>query len=104
LTAAALRLALPEPVLRIQGKDVVEFSVRRPDKAAVVRRIAAAVDADAVVFVGDDLSDEDVFAAYAGDSSALMVRVGLAGETAAPHRVGGPHDMPVLLAALARKG
>ncbi|MFN8074931.1 MAG: trehalose-phosphatase [Kineosporiaceae bacterium] len=82
------------------GKDVVELAVREPDKAAAVRRLAAEADADAVVFAGDDVSDESVFRAWAGQSSALMVKVG-AGPTAAGLRLAGPADVAALLAALA---
>jgi trehalose 6-phosphate phosphatase len=69
------------------GKEVIELSVLAPDKSAAVETLRARHAADAVVFLGDDVTDETVLIGLrAGD---VGVKVG-AGPTAAAHRVADP--------------
>jgi trehalose 6-phosphate phosphatase len=88
--------AHPEILIR-HGKRVVELSVVHSDKAEAVRLLRHRLGATAVVFVGDDLTDESVFVDLSGPD--LGVKVG-DGETAASERVADPHAVSVLLAQL----
>jgi trehalose 6-phosphate phosphatase len=66
------------------GKAVLELAVTDADKGSAVARLREELDAAAVVDLGDDLTDEDVFRRLgAGD---VGVKVG-EGATAAGHRV-----------------
>jgi trehalose 6-phosphate phosphatase len=66
------------------GKDVLELAVTDADKGSALLRLAAELDASAVLYLGDDLTDEDAFRALgAGD---VTIKVG-AGDTVARHRV-----------------
>lgn len=81
-----------------EGKEVLELSVVDVDKGRAFAGLRAELDVDAAVFVGDDVTDENVFAVLgAGD---LAVKVG-PGRTRASHRVDGPEDVVDLLAAIA---
>ncbi|MET4781661.1 trehalose-phosphatase [Glaciihabitans sp. UYNi722] len=80
------------------GKDVLEFSVRSTTKGEAVEHLREYTAATAVFFAGDDVTDEDAFAALgAGD-------VGLKsgeGPTLANFRVPGPTDVARALNLLA---
>ncbi len=65
------------------GKDVLELAVTDADKGSALRRLAGELGAAAVLYLGDDVTDEDVFRAF---PDAVTVKVG-AGGTAARHRV-----------------
>ncbi|WP_066041995.1 trehalose-phosphatase [Herbiconiux solani] len=79
------------------GKNVLEFSVRSTTKGEAVARLREQTGATAVLFAGDDVTDEDGFAALGeGD---LGLKSGK-GETRASHRVDGPADVAAVLAAL----
>lgn len=82
----------------LQGKEVVELAVVAPDKGAALQRLRVQTSADAVVYVGDDVTDEAAFAALTGDD--IGVKVG-AGTTLAAFRVDDPHDVTELIARLA---
>ena len=79
------------------GKKVCELLVVPTDKGRALNTVRANVGATAVVFLGDDITDEDAFATLAGPD--VGVKVG-EGATAAPFRVDTPDDVAVLLAAL----
>lgn len=81
-----------------QGKKVVELSVLDTDKGAALERLRADAGATATCFAGDDLTDEDAFAALGeGD---VAIKVG-AGASRAPWRVADPHAAVALLGRLA---
>jgi trehalose 6-phosphate phosphatase len=80
------------------GKDVFEVVVTDADKGSAVRRLAAEIGARGVIYLGDDVTDEDVFRLLDGDD--VGVKVG-AGETAAAHRVADPAAVRALLEQLA---
>jgi trehalose 6-phosphate phosphatase len=85
------------------GKAVLDLAVLQVSKGAAVDTLRERVDADAVFFAGDDVTDETVFTRLRpGD---VGVKVG-DGETAAGHRVAAPQDMVAVLEALlaARRG
>ncbi len=82
-TLATAAAAVPGAHVK-RGHRVVELAVRAASKAAAIADMRSEVGAAAVTFVGDDITDEDVFAALgAGD---VGVRVG-AGQTSARRRL-----------------
>ncbi|MDR6862842.1 trehalose-phosphatase [Phycicoccus sp. 3266] len=82
----------------MQGKHVVEMSVHDADKGTALTGLRDRVGADALVYFGDDVTDEDVFTRLAdGD---VGVKVG-DGDTAAGWRVEEPQDVADALAMLA---
>jgi trehalose-phosphatase len=79
------------------GKEVVEAAVVRTGKGAALQRLRHAFSADAVLYVGDDVTDEDAFAVLGpGD---VGVKVG-DGDTRAAHRVADPAAVRELLQLL----
>lgn len=96
---AVERLAASEPSLHLRrGSMVAELVVTHSDKGVAIRRLAHRAGATATVFFGDDLTDEDAFAAlHQGD---VGVKVG-AGESVAPVRVESPAEVVSQLSALA---
>lgn len=92
-----LQAEAPEAKVRI-GKDVLEFSVRSTTKGEAVEHLRRYTDASAVLYAGDDVTDEDAFAALGpGD---LGLKSG-PGDTIAPFRVPGPAEVAGVLARLA---
>ncbi len=88
--------ALPGVLVR-HGKMVLELSVVHSDKAEAVALLRHRLGASAVLFIGDDLTDESVFVELSGPD--VGVKVG-EGHTAAGFRVDDPHAVSVLLAEL----
>ncbi len=104
---ARLRAWLPERDLRgldvLDGRDVVELRPSGLGKGLIARRWPAARSAGrdaSLVAIGDDLTDEDLFAALAGH--ALTVRVGRSRRSSrARRRLSGPRAVHRLLGRLA---
>jgi trehalose 6-phosphate phosphatase len=89
--------AAREGIETTPGKAVLDLSVVRMDKGAALDLLRERVAADAVVFAGDDVTDETAFARLRpGD---VGVKVG-PGDTAAEHRVDAPSDITALLQLL----
>ncbi len=80
------------------GKEVVEIAVVEADKGVALRRLADQVGAASIVYVGDDLTDEDAFAVLGPDD--VGIKVG-AGPTAARYRVAGSAAVLAALSHLA---
>ncbi|MFC5790414.1 bifunctional alpha,alpha-trehalose-phosphate synthase (UDP-forming)/trehalose-phosphatase [Agromyces tardus] len=80
------------------GKSVLEFSVRASDKGEAVTRLRQHVGASAVLYVGDDVTDEDAFAIL--ETGDVGVKVGQ-GKSLAAHRVRSPEEVGELLEILA---
>jgi trehalose 6-phosphate phosphatase len=80
------------------GKNVVEFSVRSTTKGEAIEHLRRYTAADAVFYAGDDVTDEDAFAALAPDD--LGVKSG-PGPTEAAFRVAGPDEIALVLSTLA---
>ncbi|WP_430592876.1 trehalose-phosphatase [Humidisolicoccus flavus] len=95
VAAAIARLSTPD-VYMTQGKDVVEFAVRKTNKGEALSALRAHFSADSVVFFGDDVTDEHGFEVL-GEHD-LGVKIG-AGETLAAERLDSLHDVPAVLAA-----
>ncbi|MFN4002617.1 trehalose-phosphatase [Microcella sp.] len=101
--AAAVRSTACEvdPGLTVRdGKNVVEFSVRDATKGDGLRALRERFAPDAVLFAGDDVTDEDALAVLGPDD--VGIKVGAAA-TVAPHRVDGPAAMALVLQHLATR-
>ncbi|MGX9347992.1 trehalose-phosphatase [Microbacterium sp. KNMS] len=85
---------------RRTGRDVVEFAWRHEGKDSAVAALREATGATAVLFAGDDVTDEDALRAL-GDGD-LGIRVG-EGETAAAVRVPDAAALAALLSEIARR-
>ena len=81
-----------------EGKNVLEFSVRSTTKGEAVEHLRRYTNADAVFYAGDDVTDEDAFAALTPDD--VGVKSG-EGATLANFRVPGPTQVARTLALLA---
>ena len=84
---------------RKPGKEVLELALTDADKGGVVRRLRDECGARAVIYLGDDVTDEDAFRALGPDD--LTVKVG-DGETDARHRVPDTGAVVELLTELGR--
>ncbi|HOB76509.1 MAG TPA: trehalose-phosphatase [Phycisphaerae bacterium] len=81
-----------------RGKKVIELSVVETNKGVALNRLRQRLGATAVLFLGDDLTDEDAFAALTGPD--VSIKVG-DGETRAAHRLESTLDVARMLATLA---
>lgn len=102
--AAALQTAVREAAAALDaaltvrdGKNVVEFAVRDATKGDGLRALRSRVQPDAVLFAGDDVTDEDALAVL--EPGDLGIKVGSAA-TVATWRVEGPQQLALALAAL----
>jgi trehalose-phosphatase len=80
------------------GHQVVELLARSASKGESLVALAHRLGRAPLVFLGDDVTDEDAFALMGPDD--LSVRVG-PGATIARYRLDGPDDVAVLLEQLA---
>jgi trehalose-phosphatase len=87
-----------EGVITRRGKEVIELAVVGTSKGEALDTLRGRVGASAVVFFGDDRTDEDAFATLAGPD--IGVKVG-PGESLARFRVDDPGDVARVLARLA---
>jgi trehalose-phosphatase len=96
---AALMQALSGParlpgVHAMHGKDVVELRVRPVTKGDALRALRRDAPGEPALFAGDDVTDEDAFAALGPDD--VGVKVGT-GASAARHRVPDPDALAAAL-------
>ncbi len=94
--ATELALAAAEEVSGhvTPGKDVVEVAFVETGKGVALQRLRAETGVEAVLYAGDDVTDENAFAVLRdGD---LSIKVG-DGDTRASHRVAGPADVRQVL-------
>ncbi len=77
-----------------EGKAVLEFAVISTDKGEAIDILRERHNATAVVFFGDDVTDEKAFRRL-GDAD-IGVKVG-PGETAAAYRIDSPEDVTAVL-------
>ena len=82
------------------GKMVVELSVLDLNKGDALDRLRTDVSAEAVIFAGDDVTDEDGFARLAGPDLGLKVGMG---PTLARARLDDPQAVAQVLALLAER-
>jgi trehalose-phosphatase len=86
-----------------RGKEVVELAVTDATKGRALqdlRGVLGLPPRGAVLYLGDDVTDERAFAVLDDDGGDVTVKVG-EGDTAARHRVPGPPEVAALLARLA---
>ena len=83
---------------RRDGHDILEYAFRTEGKDGAVARLRAQTEATAVLFAGDDVTDEDALRSL--EPGDVGVRVG-PGETAARVRVAGIPELAALLTRLA---
>lgn len=98
LLAAAAELGSAAGFHVREGKQVREFAVRTTNKGDALRSIQSLLPAGPILFLGDDVTDEDVFAVLRRDD--LGIKIG-DGETAATERVPDPQTAAAVLAQLA---
>jgi trehalose-phosphatase len=79
------------------GNQVIELMARPADKGAGLDRLRHDIGAATVVYVGDDVPDEDAFARLG--SADIGIKVGV-GRTRASRRLHSPQAVRDLLAAL----
>jgi trehalose-phosphatase len=79
------------------GKQVVELSVMATHKGTALEQLRSQLSASAVLFLGDDVTDEDGFATLRGPDVGIKIGVG---DTVAPYRVDAPLDGARILALL----
>jgi trehalose-phosphatase len=96
--AAVIAVAETWPGRVIEGKEVVELAVAGDNKGDAVADLRDRTGATATVYLGDDVTDEDVFVTL--DQPDVGIKVG-PGDTAASHRVDDPEAVASLLTALA---
>jgi trehalose 6-phosphate synthase/phosphatase len=104
--ANALRAHLQElfsdcPVEILSGHKVVELRPQGVDKGCIVPELLERSPGAFILAVGDDLTDEDLFAALPRDAAA--VRVG-AGESSASYRLADVEEVRQLLQRLVELG
>lgn len=80
------------------GKAVIEFAVRSSDKGESLTRLRQHVGATAAIYIGDDVTDEDAFAAL--DVDDVGIKVGQ-GKSVASYRVRSTEDVAEVLERLA---
>ncbi len=80
------------------GKDVLEVAVVRADKGQGLDLLRSVTGAEAVLFAGDDVTDETGFARL-DPARDVSIKVG-PGETGAQFRIGGPADVASVLEAV----
>ena len=87
---AAIRVGERFGTRVLKGKEVVELVVGEGNKGTAISGVRTQQGSQAIVFFGDDITDEDVFEMMGGDDVA--VKVG-SGPTAAQFRVADPADV-----------
>jgi trehalose-phosphatase len=97
-TRAALALLRDRAGVHVTpGKEVVEAAVVKAGKGAALQRLRGAFAAQAVLYVGDDVTDEDAFAVLGQHDVGVKVGVG---DTRAAYRVADPAAVRDLLRLL----
>ncbi|MEM9566496.1 MAG: trehalose-phosphatase [Actinomycetota bacterium] len=86
------------PAKVLTGKEVVEFTIGTADKGDAVVALRDRTEATVTVYLGDDVTDEDAFAAL--DPGDIGIKIG-PGPTAATHRLDAPAAVTTFLADLA---
>ncbi len=81
-----------------EGKDVIDLAVLQTSKGSAVDALRRHFGAGAVLFAGDDVTDETAFAVLNGDDVGIKVGEG---DTKAQYRVASPAEMASVLTWLA---
>ena len=99
LTRAAVEVGSRPGVDLMRGKDVVELSVVHRTKGDALADLREELRSTALLYAGDDVTDERAFATLRPDD--VTIRVG-PGDTAARFRVADPEALAGALSLLAR--
>jgi trehalose 6-phosphate phosphatase len=83
-----------------EGNAVLELSVVRTDKGEALDVVRRRCGATAALFVGDDVSAEEVFVRLSGPDLGIKVGVGA---TIAAHRIAGPAEVAAVLSFLSEE-
>lgn len=98
LHAHVIAVQAEYPAIRvIEGHDITELAVKTATKGDGLRALIAAGSPSAVLYLGDDVTDEDAFAELKDLPASLSIKVGPA-PTRAPWRITDPHAVAELLA------
>ncbi len=92
--------ATHEGIFLRRGKMVLELAVVPTDKGHALERIRGELGASAVVYLGDDVTDEDAFRTLRGPDVGIKVGEG---ESAAATRLADPEAVSRYLAAIAER-
>jgi trehalose-phosphatase len=98
VAAVEAELARCDGVFIKRGKMVLEASVVETDKGTALQVLRQRLSPGAVLFIGDDITDEDAFATLRGPDVAIKVGPG---DSAARLRVDDPPAVARLLAQIA---
>ena len=98
---AARAAAADWPAQLTEGKAVLEFAVITTDKGEAIDIMRGRMNATAVVYFGDDVTDEKAFRRL-HDQPDVGVKVG-PGETAAQYRVSSPSAVAEALMLLVQE-
>lgn len=91
------------PQLRIiEGHDIVEYSVKTATKGDGMTMLIEACAPDALTYLGDDVTDEDAFAALEAHPGNVCIKIGTS-PTRAPWRLEDPEAVAAFLTRLARE-
>ncbi|MDF6102009.1 trehalose-phosphatase [Gordonia hongkongensis] len=85
-----------------EGKAVLELAVIETSKGHALDTLRAAVGADAVIYLGDDVTDEKAFAHLRPQTGDIGIKVG-EGDTAADYRIADTDDVATVLAFVAEQ-
>ncbi|TCK19999.1 trehalose-phosphatase [Pseudonocardia endophytica] len=77
-----------------EGKDVIDLAVLETSKGSAVDALRRHLGVDAVLFAGDDVTDETAFRVLGADDVGIKVGDG---DTAARFRVASPEDLAGVL-------
>jgi len=92
--------SLQRPMRLIPGKLVINVvPLRAPDKGEALLRLRALEQADVALYLGDDVTDEDVFKIHQ-PGRLLSIRVGQSQRSQAEYFVRAQRDVDALLARL----
>jgi trehalose 6-phosphate phosphatase len=98
---AAMRVLREHPGVYLKtGKRVLETSVVHASKGEAVEFLRQATGATAILFAGDDVTDEDALGRLLGDDVGIKVGLDF---TQAQYRVEAPVHVAELLEALLRE-
>lgn len=102
ITAQVVEAVLSGPgswpdVTVTQGKEVIELSVIPTHKGLAVDQLRTQFSASAVLFMGDDVTDENVFANLSGPDVGIKIGPG---ETRATYRISEPIEAARVLGLL----
>ena len=93
--------ARTEGIMVRHGKQRCELSLLQADKGRALETLRANVSATAVLFIGDDITDEDALETLGGPD--VGIKVGDDGPTAAEFRIAGTTEVANLLGTLAAR-